>query len=241
MRNSDAKDQAILDATATQMRAFWARTAKLEDGCIVWTGTLTHGYGRAKLNKEDVKAHRVALVRSEGRVLTGLMARHKCRKRSCCNVNHLEFGTARDNVHDRYRDGTMKAPRYGEQHFWCKFTRDQIRAAYMTYAAGNTTYEAVGQKFGMNFTQVEQLIKRRIWKEALADLPDCDFDTTVANKARGEKQHLSKLKDADVLHIRAALKEGGGLKEVRRLAALYGVHWSNIYGIKSRKTWKHLP
>jgi hypothetical protein len=54
----------------------------------------------------------------------------------------------------------------------------------------------------------------------------------------GEKSHLSKLTEAQVLEIRAMDAQG-----VRRhdLALLFGVQYVTIYDIVKRRHWRHLP
>lgn len=52
---------------------------------------------------------------------------------------------------------------------------------------------------------------------------------------RGARQHMARLTDNDVLHIRASSDPAVDL------AARFGVSRSNIDMIRNRKTWKHLP
>lgn len=39
-----------------------------------------------------------------------MVVRHKCDNPSCCNPEHLEIGTQRDNVHDCIKKGRNKNP-----------------------------------------------------------------------------------------------------------------------------------
>lgn len=54
----------------------------------------------------------------------------------------------------------------------------------------------------------------------------------------GEAQGSSKLTDADVLEIRRLRAAGVKLAEI---AAHFGIAYSNVSLIASRKTWRHLP
>lgn len=58
----------------------------------------------------------------------------------------------------------------------------------------------------------------------------------LVNSARGEKQHLAKLKEADVLKIRELLALGLTQSEIGRA---YGVCAKSIAQIKNGKTWAH--
>jgi hypothetical protein len=79
---------------------------------------------------------------------------------------------------------------------------------------------------------------------ALANLR---WDTRTSNHADkhkhgtdrlGEKTPTSKLTAATVLEIRARYAAGGITQ--RRLAAEYGIHFSNVSAIINRKSWAHL-
>ena len=59
-----------------------------------------------------------------------------------------------------------------------------------------------------------------------------------ANKCKGEKQGRSKLKDKQVLEIRAKYTKGGTTH--RKLAEEYGVAYGIIGSIIRRKTWTHI-
>jgi DNA invertase Pin-like site-specific DNA recombinase len=54
---------------------------------------------------------------------------------------------------------------------------------------------------------------------------------------RGEKHHLSKLKEEDVLNIRKLLSEKYKQTEI---AKIYGLDPSTVSNIKTRKLWPHI-
>lgn len=56
-----------------------------------------------------------------------------------------------------------------------------------------------------------------------------------ANRAKGSKVWTNKLTEEQVLHIRASTDS------VRHLAEIFGVSKVNIYAIRNRETWRHLP
>ena len=68
-----------------------------------------------------------------------------------------------------------------------------------------------------------------------------DNSNDMVNKgraAKGEKQHLSKLTEKQVLEIRAKYAKGGTTH--RQLAKEYGVFHAVIGNIIRRKTWTHI-
>jgi hypothetical protein len=80
-----------------------------ETGCWNWTGALSRGYGilSYKFNKAPYKAHRLSYQLNVGEIPEGLVIRHKCDNRKCCNPNHLIAGTQKDNVHDTVTRGRL--------------------------------------------------------------------------------------------------------------------------------------
>lgn len=73
-------------------------------GCWLWFGELNNrGYGRMRQSVEPYKrrwflAHIFSYERFIGPVPHGLELDHKCRVRSCCNPNHVEPVTRRENM-----------------------------------------------------------------------------------------------------------------------------------------------
>ena len=61
-------------------------------GCWLWTASLSGGYG----HYDHGRAHRIAYLALVGP--TPMQLDHKCRVRSCCNPEHLEPVTSRENT-----------------------------------------------------------------------------------------------------------------------------------------------
>jgi len=70
--------------------------------CWVWQGTITtRGYGQIwDIDARRMRvAHRFMWEEANGPVPEGLELDHLCRVRACCNPEHLEPVTRRENVH----------------------------------------------------------------------------------------------------------------------------------------------
>lgn len=79
--------------------------------CWRWLGRRsTKGYGVQWFRGVGwLLMHRVAFEVFNGELEPGLVIRHLCHTRSCCNPRHLEQGSAAENRHDRYvRFGTVR-------------------------------------------------------------------------------------------------------------------------------------
>lgn len=71
-------------------------------GCHNWTGALVHGgYGQLRRDgpeKKAIRAHRLAYELAKGPIPDGLHIDHLCRNPRCCNADHLEAVTSRENT-----------------------------------------------------------------------------------------------------------------------------------------------
>lgn len=73
-------------------------------GCVNWTGAVVHGgygtlgIGRSRPGSTRVRAHRLAYEAAKGPIPEGLVIDHLCRNPRCCNPDHLEAVTMRENT-----------------------------------------------------------------------------------------------------------------------------------------------
>lgn len=74
------------------------------NGCLEWTGSRDiEGYGRLSLNLKQYKAHRMTLIEAGFEEMEHAL--HSCDNPPCVNINHLSFGTAKENVLDAVTKG----------------------------------------------------------------------------------------------------------------------------------------
>lgn len=91
----------------------WEKVAiKTPAECWEFTGSKNeHGYGSVWHEGKHIKAHRAAWLVSKGEI-PEYAIRHKCDNPSCCNPNHLEPGTLKQNSRDMVERGRHK-PYFG--------------------------------------------------------------------------------------------------------------------------------
>lgn len=72
-------------------------TVDPQTGCHVWTGSLTNGYGYVSVEGQSWRVHRLTYTLAKGPIPRGLVLDHLCRNKACCNPDHLEAVTNREN------------------------------------------------------------------------------------------------------------------------------------------------
>lgn len=71
-----------------------------ETGCLLWRGSVSKGYGVARLEGRYDAAHRVAYAVLVGPVPDDMCVLHRCDVPLCVNPDHLWLGTKADNNRD---------------------------------------------------------------------------------------------------------------------------------------------
>ena len=72
---------------------FWAKVAKSDDGCWLWTASTRGGYGRFFLDGRLVMAHRVSYEIHAGPIPKGHYVCHRCDMPGCVNPRSLHRNT----------------------------------------------------------------------------------------------------------------------------------------------------
>lgn len=90
----------IPSLTASRTAEFWTLVDKNHpSGCWVWGGSKSKGYGSFYIRgHKNLRVHRIAYTLLKGPIPVGLTIDHLCRNRACCNPDHLEPVTNRENV-----------------------------------------------------------------------------------------------------------------------------------------------
>lgn len=94
---------AIPTVRESDEHRFWEKVLTPNaDGCMLWTGATSRGYGRFKLGPKTVAAHRLAYALLVGPLPDALVLDHVkargCRSTRCVNVLHLEPVTQQENT-----------------------------------------------------------------------------------------------------------------------------------------------
>jgi hypothetical protein len=91
----------------------------------------------------------------------GMVCRHGPLGKYCNNLTNLQWGTQKENIADKYRDGTRI---FGVKHHEAKMTPETVRQARIEYATGVSCL-SLSKKYGISCNTMRAVLKRQTWKE----------------------------------------------------------------------------
>lgn len=142
-------------------------------GCHFYDGYLTEkGYGRMRLGRRLLKAHRVAWEMEHGPIPSGQVVCHRCDIPSCVNPTHLFLGTQGDNVADMVTKGRNRSVR-GSDHPCARLSEEDVVAI----RASSETTAALSRKYGLTKAAVRSARNGKTWSHIQSHL----------EKKRGER------------------------------------------------------
>jgi len=160
---------------------FWENADKKADGCWLWKGATSDGYGQIRFSGRSQRAHRVAWLLAHGDIPSGLYVCHHCDVRMCVNPSHLFLGTHADNIADMWNKdrgpiGNRSARRRhpesysqsvlnmrGEGAPLAKL-RDEDILDIRSRRANGETLKSIAQRYGVDSTNVGCIVRRKTWK-----------------------------------------------------------------------------
>ena len=131
---------------------FWAKVDKtLLDGCWLWKGARSHGYGVINKDGKVLLTDRLAWELTYGVVPEGLDVLHHCDNPICIRFDHLFVGTATDNNNDsvhknRWNHRKIITPIQAEEIRKSSLSQRKLAEHYGVSRSGNREYFK-GNKF----------------------------------------------------------------------------------------------
>ena len=162
-RNSSIEDTSLYE----RFRLYVCR--KADHQCWPWTGASRGASGYGQLtewrNKKRTthSPHRLAWEFCFGPSPSGLLVRHMCHNRMCCNPSHLLLGTAKDNFDDKVnakREGNS-VMLSGENNRNAKLSRKQVEE--IRQIKGQTIYQIAAQ-YGVSKSLISEIKRNTIWR-----------------------------------------------------------------------------
>jgi hypothetical protein len=142
--------------------AFWSRADRGDLGdCWPYAGVILNcGYGQVYAEGRMFLAHRVAWILANGDIPGGLIVRHLCNNRICCNPAHLAIGTQWDNADDRARAGRTAR---GERQGLSVLSNAQVLDIYARCSGGGETKAAIAEEYGVDPGTVSCIALGKTW------------------------------------------------------------------------------
>jgi hypothetical protein len=136
----------------------WARINILSPNeCWEVVGKLRNGCGVIMIDYKNYYAHRIIYEEIFGSIPEGLLIRHTCNNRKCCNPNHLKLGTYQDNSNDMVFGGRSSS---GEKRYNSKLTKLQISEIRNLYSTGKYTQEYIGILYEVTIPTIWKIIHK---------------------------------------------------------------------------------
>ena len=140
---------------------------KQENGCMK---CISHcqdadGYTRIRYKGKHERLFRVIYMQKYGEIPKGKLIRHKCDNTWCCNIEHLEIGTPKDNVRDmieRGRDAYHKQKKklWGEKNGSSKLTEKQVKEIYLS----DLGCSSLSKMYNVSKTNIRYIKNKKQWK-----------------------------------------------------------------------------
>ncbi len=153
-------------ADKTIKKRFWKYVTKGEepDQCWIWHGADNKGYGKIKIGKKTVLAHRVSYALHFGKLLNDKMVCHTCDNTKCVNPRHLWLGNNRENQIDSFSKGRSWIIRLSENQSGNKNINariDILRARFLI-AAGFRNFQ-IAKKLDVNRQTIADIKSGKTW------------------------------------------------------------------------------
>lgn len=148
--------------------------------CKEFAGAINRcGYGVVRHEGRAQLAHRVAYCKNQGitiEQISGLVVRHNCDNRRCCEPTHLQVGTQLDNVRDMHDRGRNSPPPHpsGERHPAAKLTIEQVRSIRAAVSSGAKQRD-LARSYGVSAQTICNIVKGDSWDELI-----CDINAAIA-------------------------------------------------------------
>lgn len=153
------------DNRFTSVEQILERTKLTNSGCMEWQQAVgANNYGYVWFNGKIWSTHRLVATFVYGEHPSSTHVLHSCDNPPCINPEHLSFGTAHENMLDKWLKGRAKGGSMkGESHPQSKLTAAQVAEIRADYGPGMTTWD-LAEKYGVSKTAIKNIINHKSWK-----------------------------------------------------------------------------
>lgn len=122
-----------------------------DTGC--WNSTYSKhrsGHAITSIMGKSCYVHREMWKIHNGDIPEGLVVRHKCDNPACCNIDHLELGTVKDNSMDML---------LRSKHGNTELNEEMVSSIYLDTRA----QKVIAAEFGITQSQVSKIKRKENW------------------------------------------------------------------------------
>lgn len=135
--------------------------------CLVWTGLVSkHGYGRIRIERKTLKAHRVVWALHNKEDPGDSCVLHKCDNPSCVNIDHLFLGTHEDNYNDKI--SKQRQAKGGDHGIKCSGikckTHKLNESEVKEILSSNLSGRVLSKKYNISRRQIERIRNKKSWR-----------------------------------------------------------------------------
>jgi hypothetical protein len=153
--------------TNHSVRLFWLHVDKdgpkavhVRTRCWVWSGSRVQGYGRLRVGRVVLYAHRLSWLIEHGSWPGTMRVLHRCDVRACIRPSHLFLGTPQDNMDDaRSKDRVSR----GEARPQAKLTNETAGQMRMMGDAGFRV-AFLSRWFGVAYSTARAVVSGEAWR-----------------------------------------------------------------------------
>jgi hypothetical protein len=131
-----------------------------DTGCHVWQRYVDEdGYGRIKIDGHIERVHRWIYEFYNGELDPSVHCHHKCFNPSCCNIDHLEAVSAKDNQRENYlnnRCSKVKLPLESIEKIKTEFTSKTKTAKELAREYGCSLSAIYAVNTGLSWSWLEK-------------------------------------------------------------------------------------
>lgn len=180
------KRRIVFELTASLVARFWRGVQKLgPDECWNWQAAPRNGYGALKYGVHVLGTHIVSYRIHKGEVPEGLLVKHSCDNRLCCNPAHLTAGTVAQNNEEMQQRRRLSALR-GLEIYNSVLNPQMVRlfdALNMVHGWGAVKQSGLFPSISPN------TIKNALYRKNWAHVPKPLMDEAVAMVAEFESRN----------------------------------------------------
>jgi transcriptional regulator with XRE-family HTH domain len=202
--NAKAREQRINPLTPSDIDLLADRVLKkchMVGDCMIYRGANQAGYGTIKYRSKLLFAHDIVCrCKMRADKPPGVVTRHSCHNRLCCNPSHLEWGSVSENAVD-----TVKT---GKNDLICKLSSEDVQIIKRLLLDGYQV-DGVRKHFNVSQTCVYAIKRGKTWVHV-------DPAETIPDNLKSLPMASKRLTPEELSEIQELLAQGISQKDIAK-------------------------